>query len=72
MPKIVCLFCNRQIGLLSFRCRACDNVFCVKCRIPEYHNCKKIEEDRIYQKQVLAEKLKNEKFKDTHNLKNSL
>jgi len=33
-----CDFCNKNC-LIKFTCK-CENGFCVKHRLPEYHNCK--------------------------------
>lgn len=42
MPR--CDFCNTKCGLLPFICQCCDKSFCVTHRMPECHNCSKIEE----------------------------
>ena len=33
-----CYNCNKKIKLMEYNCR-CENIFCVKCRMPEDHNC---------------------------------
>ena len=38
-PKIKrCYNCNKRIKLMEYSCR-CNNIFCIKCKMPEDHNC---------------------------------
>jgi len=34
-----CTNCNKKIGIICYKCR-CSNNYCIKCRMPESHNCK--------------------------------
>ena len=34
-----CFICNKKIGLLGFRCKACDCSYCNGHRLPEDHKC---------------------------------
>ena len=33
-----CSHCNKKIGLMVYDCK-CEKEFCLKCRLPEIHNC---------------------------------
>jgi predicted nucleic acid binding AN1-type Zn finger protein len=41
---------------LDFKCRSCNEVFCVKCRTPEDHKCE-IKKEQIVLEKVVADKL---------------
>lgn len=32
-----CSYCKKST-VLEFKCR-CDNIYCIKCRMPEVHKC---------------------------------
>ena len=38
MPKPKCHHCKIKLSLMKFRCK-CENIFCLKCLLPETHNC---------------------------------
>ena len=38
MGKQRCSQCNKKTGLMVHTCR-CGLIFCIKCRLPEQHNC---------------------------------
>lgn len=38
ITKKKCFNCNKKIKFMEYNCK-CDKIFCVKCRIPETHNC---------------------------------
>ena len=51
--KIKCKHCGEEINAIPFKCRHCEGLFCVKCRLPEQHNCKEfnyVNNRNIYQK----------------------
>lgn len=33
-----CDFCNNKLKIVNFNCD-CKGTFCIKCRLPEKHNC---------------------------------
>tara|TARA_R110002074_G_scaffold302662_2_gene473872 strand:- start:3094 stop:3288 length:195 start_codon:yes stop_codon:yes gene_type:complete len=35
----ICFYCNKKIKLISFLCK-CNEIFCIKHKNPEDHNCK--------------------------------
>ena len=37
--KNKCFFCKTKLSLVNFECNECDNIFCIKCRFPEEHEC---------------------------------
>lgn len=56
MTKNKCFNCKKKTGMLHFDCK-CQNTFCLKCKLPEEHNCNY---DYISQgKEFLNEKLIN-------------
>ena len=48
-----CFKCKRKLGLVNFPCK-CTNTYCIKCRLPENHNC------QYDHKKELLEKLKKD------------
>ena len=38
ITKKKCFNCNKKIEIMEYNCK-CDKIFCVKCRMPEAHNC---------------------------------
>lgn len=38
MAKQRCFHCNKKLGLIDYTCK-CDHKFCLKCKLPEIHNC---------------------------------
>ncbi len=38
IKKKRCFHCNKKIGLIVNTCK-CEKEFCIKCRLPEIHNC---------------------------------
>ena len=38
MTKLRCVCCNKKLSLITFICK-CDNIYCLKCKFPETHNC---------------------------------
>jgi AN1-type zinc finger protein 5/6 len=36
--KKKCFNCKKKIKMINYECR-CKNTFCIKCRLPENHNC---------------------------------
>lgn len=37
--KNKCFFCKTKLSLVNFECNECMNIFCIKCRFPEEHEC---------------------------------
>jgi len=35
-----CFVCKKKVGLLGFKCKCGDELFCLKHRMPEAHDCK--------------------------------
>src|SRR5262249_473011 len=52
--------CGRRVTLVdkSLPCSACKEIFCMNHRIPEQHQCKKLDEIKNRKKQELADNLK--------------
>ena len=38
MVKQKCKSCSKKLSLINFKCR-CEHLFCIKCKLPENHNC---------------------------------
>ncbi len=38
-----CQQCKKKVGVLGFECSACNYKYCTSHRLPECHNCSKIE-----------------------------
>ncbi|RLI30914.1 hypothetical protein DRO51_04425, partial [Candidatus Bathyarchaeota archaeon] len=47
-----CEICGKEVYPLPYRCNYCGGIFCVDHRLPEKHNCSKLEEVIKTQKQV--------------------
>ncbi len=62
MPRI-CENCGKEIKSLPFKCKRCNKVLCVDCRLPEQHECKTIkrswEEYAEYQKKFKTSSINN-------------
>lgn len=52
--------CTNKIMKLIGKCKQCNKEFCSKHRYPETHNCIKLLDFKLQQKQLLADKLLNE------------
>jgi predicted nucleic acid binding AN1-type Zn finger protein len=53
--------CNKRPAKIVGDCKYCNNKFCSAHRLPEIHFCKNICEVKNKSKQILADKLNNEK-----------
>jgi hypothetical protein len=38
MGKQRCFKCKKKTGIMAHTCK-CNLIFCIKCRLPEQHNC---------------------------------
>ena len=58
MPKR-CAFecCKQKLKLTDMPC-VCENIFCIKHRLPEYHNCT----HNFKEKKIVLEKVVHEKI----------
>lgn len=61
-----CSACKKHTHLVDFKCHICQGVHCIKCRLPEDHNCVGLKEYKN-DKTLLKEKLHKAATKDTHN-----
>lgn len=34
-----CAFCNKKLMCVFVTCQDCKNMFCMRCRLPETHEC---------------------------------
>lgn len=64
--KIRCLQenCRQRLGLMSFKCSACERLFCVKHRLPEDHEC--VRDYKQMARLNLQQKMAKDTFADTH------
>lgn len=65
---MICPKCKRKAGAIGYACAACKIEHCVKCRMPEDHDCKQYDNIKRAEREKLAAKLTGEASKETHRL----